>query len=196
MTRVTGDPAQLEAWIAHFTGQHGTGYKRAPGYGGTFVLVDRETGRGTAYSHWDTLAAMNAAEQVAQQDKSRVMPATGVAVRDLDRFDMFVLDRSGELALPAVATQFEFFVSPDQIDQALALTRSQLPELRAQPGYLALFASVNRMTGRFLRDTVWSSPEARASARRWGSEIECATDLRISEWEVGFVEFPGAVRIG
>ncbi len=163
MTRIKTDPAKVEAWIAHFKEERGTAYQKAPGYRGTFVLVNRHTGDGTAHSCWETLEAMNAAEQVAQEDKRQVIKATGIEVRDVDRFEVVVLDRQGELSLPAFTNHFELYVAPDRLDKAVEFGRSQLPNISAQPGYRALIASVNRMTGRSLSDSIWASPEARAA---------------------------------
>ncbi len=203
MTRIKTDPAKLEAWIAHFKEAPGTAYKKAPGYGGTFVLVDRETGAGMAYSYWGTLAAMNAAEQVAQEDKRQVIAATGIEIRDVDRFEVVVFDRQGELSLPAFTNHVELYVAPDRLDRAVAVGPSQLPDVSAQPGYRALIASVNRMTGRSLSDSVWASPEARAAAnaaatarRQKASEVGGATGMRVSEWEVALVEIKQPASVG
>ncbi len=203
MTRIKTDPAKLEAWIAHFGEGRGTAYQKAPGYGGTFVLVDRETGAGTAYSYWGTLAAMNAAEQVAQEDKRQVIAATGIEIRDVDRFEVVVLDRRGELSIPAFANHVELYLAPERLDKAVEFGHSQVPDVSAQPDYRALIASVNRMTGRSLSDSVWASPEARAAANaaataRWQkvSEMGGATGMRVSEWEVAFVEIKQPASIG
>ncbi len=202
MTRIKTDPAKLEAWIAHFKEGRGTAYQKAPGYGGTFVLVKRETGEGIAYSYWEALEAMNAAERVAQEDKRQVIAATGIEIRDVDRFAVLVLARQGELSLPAFANHVEFYMAPDRLDTAVEFGCSQLPDLSAQQGYRAMMASVNRMTGRSLSDSVWASPEVRAAANaaatawRKASEMGGVTGMRVSEWEVAFVEIkqPASIR--
>lgn len=196
VTLVKADPASLEAAIANFGERVAPAARRAPGYAGSFLLVNRETGEGAGGTYWDTLEMMNAAEQTGQEARRQSTESTGTEVLDVDRFEIFLADRKGEPTLPTFSRQTQIYADPTKIDDAIALVRSSvLATVAVQDGYRSLIGGVNRMTGRVFVTSNWDSATARAASdqalsrqRREAAEVAGAETIRVDEWEVVFVE--------
>jgi len=200
VTLVKGDPADLDAAIANFGERVVPAASKASGYAGSFLLVNRETGEGAGGTYWDSLDAMNAAEQIGQEARRQSTESTGAEVLDVDRFEIFLADRKGEPTVPTFSRQTQIYADPAKIDDAIAFVRSSvLTHVAAHDGYRSLIGGVNRMTGRVFVTSNWESPAARAasdqalsSQRREAADIAGASSIRVDEWEVVFVEITPA----
>ncbi len=196
MTSTQTDLDKLDAVIANFK-EKGPGSQNAPGYAGWLFLVNRGTGEGVAWTYWETLKAMNAAEQFAQEHRrGHRQQRPGHVTIDVDRFELVVVDRKGDPSVPAFALLTEMRVDPHRLDRVIEIGRSQVPDISAQQGCQALIAGVNSMTGRFLTITVWNSLESRAAAnanvtaglQKVAEMSGSDTAARVTEWEVPILE--------
>src|SRR5579864_7868804 len=92
VTAFKSDPAKLEDGIAFLKNKIIPAMSKVPGYMGATCVVDREKGEGATSTLWESLEAMNNAEQLAQQSRSQSTEATGVEVLDVDRFEITILE--------------------------------------------------------------------------------------------------------
>lgn len=196
VTLVKSDPSNLEAAIANFTERVAPAARKAPGYAGSFLLVNRETGEGAGGTYWETLEAMNAAEQIGQESRRQSIESLGTEILDVDRFEIFLVDRKGEPMVPTLSRQTQIYANPDKIKDAIDFVRSSvLTQAAAHDGYRSLIGGVNRMTGRVVVTSNWESAAARSasnaalsSTRQDAARIAGADTARVDEWELAFVD--------
>ena len=196
VTLVNSDPSKLEAAIANFSERVAPTARKAPGYAGSFLLVNRETGEGAGGTYWETLEAMNAAEQIGQESRRQSIESVGTEILDVDRFEIFLADRKGEPMVPTFSRQTQIYANPGKINDTIDFVRSSvLAQVAAHDGYRSLIGGVNRMTGRVFVTSNWESAAARSasnaalsSARQEAVRTAGADAARVDEWEVAFVE--------
>lgn len=202
VTLVKSDPSNLEAAIANFRERIAPASRKAPGYGGSFLLVNRETGEGAGGTYWETLEAMNGAEQIGQDSRLQSTESLGTEIVDVDRFEIFLADRKVEPTVPTFSRQTQIYASPDKIKDAIDFVRSSvLAQVAVHEGYRSLIAGVNRMTGRVFVTSNWESASARrasnealSSTRQEAARIGGADTARVDEWELAFVEITQPAR--
>jgi hypothetical protein len=161
------DPSKLDALIGQFEDKVAPVARTLPGYVVTSLIVSRETGDMISATGWDTLQAMNADEQRAQEARRQAQEAHGAGVLDIDRFESFLRHGTGKpLVLPGFVLWNELFAEVDKIDATIAFVDTRLKDnVSAQPGFRALNCGINRMTGRMGVSITWESAEARAANR-------------------------------
>jgi heme-degrading monooxygenase HmoA len=196
LTAVRIDPAKIDLGIANFKEKLVPVARTAPGYASAFLLIDRQTGEGGVVTYWETLADMNAAEQMGQQVRRESSEATRAEVIDVDRFELVLVDRIGEPRVPAFSRVNQLYADPGRIDEGIAFLRDRaIPNLRMQDGYLSLLMGVNRMTGRCLVTSNWASDEARAASevvvtdqRREAMTIAGAKQVDVTLFEIVYLD--------
>jgi|GEM_PF-5759820 len=196
VTLVKSDPAKLDAAIANFKEQVVPASRKAPGYAGSFLLINRESGEGAGGTYWESLDAMNAAEDIGLEARRQSIKSLGTEVLDVDRFEIFLADRKGEPVAPMFARQTQIYANTEKINDAIEFTRTSVQaNVAAQIGYRSLIGGVNRMTGRVFVTSNWESAEARIASsdavsgqRKEAAQIAGASTARVDEWEVAFVE--------
>ena len=99
-TTVRVDPTKVEQSIASFKERVAPIMRKAPGYAGIAMLVDRDAGEGVGVTYWDTVADLNAAEQIGLEGRRQTREAVGAEVVDVDRFEMVLINRSAEPSAP------------------------------------------------------------------------------------------------
>src|ERR1700690_2475115 len=109
VTLLAGNPANLENSVTNFKERIAPAMRIQPGYAGSFLIVNRESGDAAAGTYWDSLEAMNIAEQTGQDTRRQSAAATGAEVVDVDRFEIFIADRKGAPTIPAFARQTQIF---------------------------------------------------------------------------------------
>lgn len=196
VTLVKSDPSKLEAAIVNFKEKVAPASRKAPGYAGSFLLVNRETGEGAGGTYWETIEAMNAAEQIGQESWRQSIELLGSEILDVDRFEIFLADRKGEPPVPTFSRQTQIYAHPDKINDAIDFVRSSaLAQVSAHDGYRSLIGGVNRMTGRLFVTSNWESVAARSASnqalsgtRQEAARTAGADSARVDEWELAFVE--------
>jgi hypothetical protein len=161
VTAFKSDPANIDRGINFLRDRIIPAMKQAPGFVGATCLVNREKGEGAASTIWESLEAMNKAEQLGQQSRTQSAEATGLEVVDVDRFEITVLEMAGaNVALPRPTRLITGYGDPDKADAAVALIRQEaVPRLKALPGFGAYSSGVNRMTGRAFTATSFATAE-------------------------------------
>ena len=197
VTAFKTDPAKIDQGVTSFKEKAVPLAQAAPGYAGTALMVDRETGEGGGVTYWNTVADMNAAEQVGQRARRESSEAIGAEVTDVDRFEIVLVDRvSGQPTAPVFARVNQLYANPDRIDEGIAFLRNKVvPNLSKQKGYRSLVMGVNRMTGRCFVTSGWETAEDRAASeaavvgqRQEAATIAGARDVDVMLLEVAFIE--------
>lgn len=193
MTSLKADPAKIDQGIATFKDRVVPTMRSVPGYAGAVLLLNRETGEGAGVTYWETLAHLNAAEQIGQQARRQSSEAMGGEVTDVDRFEMLLIDRASDPIAPSFSRINQLYADPNRVQEGIAFLRDRvLPNLSKQQGYRSLIAGVNRMTGRVMVVSSWTTAEARAAsdAAVAGQRAEAARILGAGQVEVLLFEVP------
>jgi hypothetical protein len=202
VTLVRSDPSKLEAAIANFKETVAPASRKAPGYAGSFLLVNRESGEGAGGTYWDSIEAMNATEQIGQENRRQSAESIGTEILDVDRFEIFLADRKTAPTTPAFLRQTQIYADPAKIQDAIDFVRSSvLAQVASHDGYRTLIGGVNRMTGRLFVTSGWESAAARSASneslsrqRQEAARVAGAESVRVDEWELAFIEIMPPAR--
>lgn len=165
VTAFKSDPAKLEDAIAFLEHKVIPGMSKVPGYLGMTCVVDREKGEGAASTLWESLEAMNNAEQIGQQSRTQSSEATGTEVVDVDRFEITVLEMATPTPqLPGYTRLITAYGDPSKTDKVVQMIRDSIPNVKGQPGFRSFVAGVNRATGRGFTASSWATPEQREAS--------------------------------
>lgn len=196
VTAFKSDPAKLDEGIAFLKNRIIPAMSKTPGYLGATAIVDRQKGEGAASTLWESLEAMNNAEQLGQQSRTQSAEATGLEVLDVDRFEITVLDLASPTPqLPSYTRVITAYSDPKQLDKVVQMIREAIPQVKAMPGFRAYVAGINRMTGRGFTSSSWATPEQReasnsalAASRQPVVEAGRMSGLEISNFETVVAE--------
>ncbi|HEV2475336.1 MAG TPA: hypothetical protein VGX22_02260 [Candidatus Dormibacteraeota bacterium] len=165
VTAFKSDPAKLEEGIAFLKDKIIPAMSKVPGYLGATCVVDREKGEGAASVLWESLEAMNNAEQMGQQSRSQSTEATGIEVVDVDRFEITALEMATPTPqLPGYTRIITAYGDPKKTDRVIQMIRDEIPALKGQPGFRSFAAGVNRATGRGFTASSWANAEQREAS--------------------------------
>jgi heme-degrading monooxygenase HmoA len=152
--------------------------KSQPGWVATVTLADRETARVVTAGYWESEEALRASEPGHQARMQRGQ-AMGSRVRDLERYEIVLLERTAPPQENTFVRLVDLRGTPAKLDETTAFVGEQvLPLLKKQKGFRALLMGVNRETGRSLVGSVWDSAADREASdatltelRRQGAQI-------------------------
>lgn len=162
VTAFKSDPAKLDEGIAFMKDKIIPTLTQLPGCLGATCIVDREKGSGVASTLWESLEAMNKAEDAGNQARIRSTEATGIEVVDVDRFEITVREIAQPNApLPSYTRVITAYGDPAKTEKTAQMLRESIPQIKARPGFRAFVAGVNRATGRGFTSSSWDSPEHR-----------------------------------
>jgi hypothetical protein len=165
VTAFKSDPAKLDQGVAFLRDKIIPAMKQAPGFLGATAIIDRKEGTGAASTLWESLEAMNQAEQLGQQSRTQSAEATGLEVVDVDRFEITVLEMASPTPqLPSYTRVVTAYGDPKKLDVVTEMVRGVVPKVKAQPGFRAYVAGINRMTGRGFTASSWATPEQREAS--------------------------------
>jgi heme-degrading monooxygenase HmoA len=158
-TRVQTPPDKVNEAIKNFETNILKGLRSAPGNQGASLLVNRQTGEAVGITYWESAKALANSEQVGIQSRTQsVKSVPGSQIVNVERGELMIMDR---VAAPKAGSFIRLTTAngdPDKLDAAVVHLRNQvLPLLRAQKGYRATIASVDRLSGRFSVSTVWDT---------------------------------------
>lgn len=190
-TELRTDPEAVEAGIAYFKNTVAPKLGAMPGNLGVSLIVNRETGEAVGSTFWESLEAMNAAEEAGQQSRQGSAQETSGRVVDVDRYEIVLLDRKGEAGGRRFARANTLYAATGKQDASVAfMTDTVVARLREMDGYLGATAGINRFTGRAFFVSAWASPEARAASaeavaalREQAREVAGAGGVRVVEGE-------------
>jgi len=158
-TRVQTPPDKVNDAIKNFETNILKGLRSAPGNQGASLLVNRQTGAGIGITYWESAKALAASEQIGTQSRTQsVKNVPGSQIVNVERAELMIMDR---VAAPKEGSFVRVVTAngdPEKLDASIVQMRNQvLPLLKAQKGYRATIAAVDRQTGRLSVSTVWDS---------------------------------------
>jgi heme-degrading monooxygenase HmoA len=149
-------PDQWEQRIAE-AGQVAANFANTRGFLGLAGLADRATGAGIGVTYWDSAEAMEASEQAGENVRAR-LAEQHVQVKDVDRFEVLVQERTAPPAVNTFVRVNDLRGSPSKVDDLARYVRETAPAvLKAQSGFRALLMGANRQTGRMFITSVWAT---------------------------------------
>ena len=165
VTAFKSDPARLDEGIAFLKDKIVPSLSQVPGFVGATAVVNREKSTGAASTLWESLEAMNKAEQAGMQARIDSEAETGIEVLDVDRFEITRLEvPSGPRQLPSYTRIITGYGDPARLETATEMLREQVSLLKAQPGFRAFAAGANRATGRAFTTSSFDTAENREAS--------------------------------
>jgi heme-degrading monooxygenase HmoA len=203
-TRVQTPPDKVEAAIENFKTNTVKSLRAAPGNQGAVLLVNRQTGAGLGITYWESAKALAAAEQAGIQARNQTTKSVaGTQIVNVERAELMIMDRTEAPKAGTFVRMVTVNGDPDKVDAGIVEIRNHvLPLLKAQKGYRATIASVDRQTGRLAASTVWETKADldASESKLAGPRAEAAKaagagphDVQVEIFETAFVEISAAV---
>jgi heme-degrading monooxygenase HmoA len=203
-TRIQSPPDKVGTAIDNFEANIVKNLRSAPGNQGVVLLVDRHSGSALGITYWESARALAASEQTGAQSRTQASKnVAGTQIVNVERAELMIMDREGAPKQGTFVRLTTVNGDPEKLDAAIVQLRNQvLPILKAQPGYRAAIASVDRQSGRLNVSTVWETRvDLNASEGKIaGSRAEVAriagaspNDVQVEIFETAVVELSAAV---
>ena len=158
-TRIQTPPDKIGAAIDNFETNIVKNLRSAPGNQGVGLLIDRHSGAGLAISYWESTKALAASEQTGSQSRTQATKnVPGTQIVNVERAELMIMDRAGAPKQGTFTRLTTVNCDPEKLDAAIVQLRNHvLPVLKAQKGYRATVAAVDRQSGRLSAATTWDS---------------------------------------
>jgi heme-degrading monooxygenase HmoA len=203
-TRVQTPPDKVEAAIENFKTNTVKALRSAPGNQGAVLLVNRQTGAALGITYWESAKALAANEQTGIQARTQTTKnVPGTQIVNVERAELMIMDRTEAPKAGTFVRSVTVNGDPDKLDAGIVQIRNHvLPVLKAQKGYRATIASVDRQTGRLAASTVWETKADldASESKLAGPRAEAAkaagagpNDVQVEIFETAFVEISAAV---
>jgi heme-degrading monooxygenase HmoA len=202
-TRVQTPPDKVNEAIKNFETNILKGLRSAPGNQGVSLLVNRQTGAGIGITYWESAKALAASEQIGTQSRTQtVKNVPGSQIVNVERAELMIMDRVAEPKEGSFVRVVTANGDPEKLDSGIVHIRNHvLPLLKAQQGYRATIAAVDRQSGRITVSTVWDSKANldASEGRLAGPRAEVARlagagphDVQVEIFETAVVELSAA----
>jgi heme-degrading monooxygenase HmoA len=202
-TRVQTPPDKVNEAIKNFEANILKNLRSAPGNQGAALLVNRQTGAALGISYWESAKALAASEQIGTQSRTQTTKnVPGSQIVNVERAELMIMDRAAAPKAGSFLRLVSVNGDPEKLDAAIVNLRNQvLPLLKAQKGYRATIASVDRQSGRLSVSTVWDSKADldASESKLAGPRAEVAklagagpNDVQVEIFESAVVEFSAA----
>jgi heme-degrading monooxygenase HmoA len=202
-TRVQTPPDKVNEAIKNFETNILKGLRSAPGNQGVSLLVNRQTGAGIGITYWESAKALAASEQIGTQSRTQtVKNVPGSQIVNVERAELMIMDRVAEPKEGSFVRVVTANGDPEKLDAGIVHIRNHvLPLLKAQQGYRATIAAVDRQSGRITVSTVWDSKANldASEGRLAGPRAEVARlagagphDVQVEIFETAVVELSAA----
>ncbi|GAC1673670.1 MAG: hypothetical protein PVS3B2_15900 [Candidatus Dormibacteraceae bacterium] len=202
-TRIQTPPDKVNEAIKNFENNVLKGLRSAPGNQGAALLVNRQTGAALGITYWESSKALGASEHIGTQSRTQVTKhVPGTQIVNVERGELMIMDR---VAAPKEGSFVRLVTAsgdPEKLDAAIVHLRNHvLPILKAQKGYRAAIASVDRQTGGLSVSSIWDSKaDLEASESKLsGPRAEVARiagagphDVQVEIFETAVVELSAA----
>ena len=203
-TRVQGPPDKIQEAIQNYEKNILPVVRKTPGNVGVALLVNRQTGVGIGVSYWESAKAMAASEQMGNQARAQsAKDQPGSSVINVERAEVMIMDRAAPPKTGSMIRVNTLNADPEKLDAAIQHIRNHvLPILKAQKGYRATIAGVDRPSGRLTAATVWESKADldASESKIAGSRAEVAkaagagpSDVQVEIFETAVADLTGAV---
>ena len=202
-TRVQTPPDKVNDAIKNFEANILKGLRSAPGNQGVSLAVNRQTGAALGITYWESAKALAASEQVGVQSRATATKnVPGSQIINVERAELMIMDR---VAAPKEGSFVRMVTAngdPEKLDAGIVHIRNHvLPLLKAQKGYRATIAAVDRQSGRLFASTVWDSKADldASESKLAGPRAEVAkaagagpNDVQVEIFETAVVELSAA----
>ena len=199
-TRIQTPPDKVNEAIKNFETNILKGLRSAPGNQGAVLLVNRETGAGLGITYWESAKALAASEQIGTQSRVQsTKNVPGSQIVNVERAELMIMDRAGAPKAGSFVRTVTANGDPEKLDAGIVQIRNHmLPLLKAQNGYRAAIASVDRLSGRLSASTVWDTKADldASESKLAGPRAEAAKamgagphDVQVEIFETAVVEF-------
>jgi len=203
-TRIQAPPDKIGAAIDNFETNIVKNLRSAPGNQGVVLLVDRHSGAALGITYWESAKTLASSEQTGSESRTQATKnVAGTQIVNVERAELMIMDRVGAPKQGTFVRLTTVNGDPEKLDAAIVQLRNHvLPVLKAQPGYRALIASVDRQSGRLSASTVWetrvdlnASESKIAGPRAEVAKIAGASpnDVQVEIFETAVVEMSAAV---
>lgn len=202
-TRLQASPDKVDAAIQNFETNVVKNLRAAPGNQGAVLLVNRQSGAALGITYWESAKALATSEQVGIKSRTDAAKGVGAQIINVERAELMIMDRAGEPKAGTFVRLVTASGDPGKLDAAIVQIRGHvLPLLKAQPGYRATIASVDRQTGRLSVSTVWETKadQDASESKLAGPRAEVAKiagagphEVEVEIFETAFVELSAAI---
>jgi heme-degrading monooxygenase HmoA len=202
-TRIQTPPEKVNEAIKNFETNILKSLRSTPGNQGVSLLVNRQTGAAQGITYWESAKALAASEQVGTQSRTQAAKnVPGTQIVNVERAELMIMDRAGAPKAGSFIRVVTANGEPEKLDAAIVHIRNQvLALLKAQKGYRATIAAVDRTSGRLLVSTVWESKADldASESKLAGPRAEVARlagagthDVQVEVYETAVVELSAA----
>jgi heme-degrading monooxygenase HmoA len=164
------------------------------GFKGVTASADRAGGVFGVLTLWDTAADRDASESAMLKVREEATKLIG-GTMSVEVFEEVVFESAGGAPGPGAALLIRrVSMDPARVDDNLEFFKREiLPQIKAEPGFVAVRQMVNRETGDALVGTVWTDAAAMNAAadsaqRRQGQAADRVTFGEQSKREILFVD--------
>ena len=193
-TTMQGDPARIDAGIAHVRDQVLPAVTAMDGCIGMSMLVDRGSGRCIATTAWDSAEALRDSAERVRPLRDGAEQALGSSFTDVDTWEVAVVHREHATPDGACARVAWLSSSPDTMERAIDIFKmAVLPKLQALDGFCSASLMISRETGRtagtFIYDSraqLEATREAAGRLREAASKERGGTIDDVAEMDVAF----------
>jgi heme-degrading monooxygenase HmoA len=203
-TRVQGPPDKVQEAIQNYEKNILPRVRKTPGNVGAALLINRQTGTGIGVSYWESAKAMAASEEMGNQARAQsAKDMPGSSVINVERAEVMIMDRAAPPKTGSMIRVNTLNADPQKLDAAIQQIRNHvLPMLKAQKGYRATIAGVDRPSGRLTAATVWDSKADldASESKVAGPRAEVAkiagagpSDVQVEIFETAVADLSGAV---
>jgi hypothetical protein len=202
-TRVQSPPEKVNDAIKNFETNILKNLRAAAGNQGAALLINRQTGEGIGVSYWESAKALANSEQVgvkSRTDTTKAVPGTQIV--NVERGELMIMDRAEAPKKGTFVRVVTVNGDPNKLDAGIVQIRNHvLPVLKAQKGYRATIASVDRQSGRLSASTIWETKADldASESKLAGPRAEAAkaagagpTDVQVEIFETAVVELSAA----
>jgi heme-degrading monooxygenase HmoA len=189
-------PDRIEEQISSYPQQIEAGLGSLQGYMGASLLIDRGTGAGAAVSYWESAESMQASEAAGATLRSQVTAKNGGQIREIDRFELVVEERTAPPRANTYVRVNELQGSPAKVDDLANLVRGDaMSVLKAQSGFRAVMMGANRQTGHMVVASVWETATDREASmtalqevRQRAAQVAGAETMKTELYEAALAE--------
>jgi quinol monooxygenase YgiN len=202
-TRLQASPDKVDAAIQNFETNVAKSLRATPGNQGAVLLVNRQSGAALGITYWESAKALATSEQVGIKSRTDAAKGVGAQIINVERAELMIMDRAGAPKAGTFVRVVTASGDPEKLDAAIVNLRGNvLPVLKAQPGYRATIASVDRQIGRLSVSTVWETKADRdaSESKLAGPRAEVAKiagagphEVEVENFETAFVEISAAI---
>ncbi|HEX8972405.1 hypothetical protein [Oryzihumus sp.] len=165
-TIIQGDPARIDAGIAHVRDQIFPAVTAMTGGAGMSLLVQRANGRCIATTAWESEAALKASAEPVRALRASAEQVFGAGTSVVDAWEVAAMHRDHPTGEGACAVVTWLRADPSNTDRAIDVYKmAVLPKYEELDGFCSASMLINRQTGRRVGTIIFDSSQALAAGR-------------------------------